>query len=138
MSEEMKDIESIIDQLDKSIPKPTGEVKMDTYGGGADESRIRATRAGFLRLGVELMKAAFAKPVKEDKPNVIDVDLGDLVNDDSVIQFDWFERVEDMTQPERKLNFRDKLIPAVIVTLLLAFLVCAIIGIGTVIWWFST
>ena len=134
VSGKMKNIQTIINELDEEIPRPEHEVKMDVYGGGVDESRIRATKDGFLRLGVEIMKAAYAESTDDNK-EILNVDLDELLTDDSEIQFDWFERVDSITQPERKLSITDRIIPFIIISILLATLACTIIGAGTIIMW---
>ena len=52
------EIQETVRSLDSGISKDNARVLMKQYGGGPDESQIIATRNGFLRLGVELMKAA--------------------------------------------------------------------------------
>ena len=49
---------------------------------------------GFLRLGVELLKAAFAPTGHGGEPNAVEVDIDYLVTADSSINFDWCERKE--------------------------------------------
>ena len=54
-------IKAIIKQLDDEVPREGAKVILEQYGGGPDESQIVANQKGYLRLGVEFLKAAFAK-----------------------------------------------------------------------------
>ena len=137
VSEKMKEIETILADLDERIPRPEKCVQITVYGGGPDESRMRATRDGFLRLGLEIMRAAFAKPTVPEHPHILDVNVDAILTDDSEVGIDWFERVETITQPEVELRFRDKLAPAVIALILIAILICTVVGAGTIIWWIT-
>ena len=72
--------------------------------------KIVATEAGFLRLGVEFLKAASAPSLKGET-TAIAVNLESLVSPESTVTFDWFERVESheqqfkLTQPSSTLRF---------------------------------
>ena len=85
-------IQEAIDLLDSSIPREGARVKLHQYGGGPDEGQVIANEAGFLRLGIEFLKAAFAAPDSSGEPNAVDVDIDYLVTEDSSINFHWFER----------------------------------------------
>src|SRR5688572_15306493 len=59
-------VQDAIAFLDEEVPRGHARVKLDQYGGGPDESRIIANKDGFLRLGVEFLKAAYA-PITDPK-----------------------------------------------------------------------
>lgn len=97
---ELNEIKNIVDGLDKRVSRDGARVQFDIYGGGSDEGRVQANQKGYLRLGIEFLKAAFAPPPKDirDPDNIVDVDIDYLTNKDAPIQFDWFERRDDIPE----------------------------------------
>ena len=87
-------IESVIAALDAAVPKDGAHVVIRQYGGGPDECSIVANERGYLRLGIELLKAAFAPAGHQNRRDAIEVDVDYVIRDDSEIQLDWFERRE--------------------------------------------
>ena len=85
-------VEEAIAALDREVSREGARVKLSQYGGGPDEGQIIANEAGFLRLGVELLKAAFAPSSAGGHPFMVEADIQYLVTEDSDINFDWFER----------------------------------------------
>ncbi len=102
-NEESK-LRQIIENLDQSVSKEGAFVRITNYGGGVSENRIIANRNGYLRLGIEFLKAAFAEKhyLQEKFPNMIDVDLDYLLKHSSVC-IDWFERSEKIPSDFDKL-----------------------------------
>ena len=126
-------IVELIEKLDKLAPKEGAIVKFQQYGGGPDESRIIANRNGYLRFGIELLKASFAEPVNKagDNPNAININL-DFVPKDSEIQFDWFDRTEDLNIKEETSSSWISLFLGIIFVI---FIALSIIGLITAIKW---
>jgi hypothetical protein len=85
-------IKQLIAALDAAVPKDGAAVKVVQTGGGLDESQLLATQSGFLRLGIELLKAAYASAGRVGP----DVDLKYLVDQDGDFLFNWLEKVEEM------------------------------------------
>ena len=98
MNENQNDLQKTIDKLDAELPKADAFVKLEQYGGGPDEGRIIATRNGYLRLGIEFLKAGI-RPLDSERPNDVKVDIEYLLDPDSDISFDWFERRTDIQRP---------------------------------------
>src|SRR5687768_11252279 len=97
-------IQQAIASLDDGIPREGARVKLDQYGGGPDESQIVANKLGFLRLGVEFLKAAYAPTEKET--DSVKVEIEYLLTSDSSIGFDWVERREpDEEEPSPPNGF---------------------------------
>jgi hypothetical protein len=92
----MKDaeIQERIAALDALVSREGALVRLDQYGGGPDESRITANKAGYLRLGIEILKGAYLAYEREPQ---VPIDIGYLTADDSTVAFDWFERTETLT-----------------------------------------
>jgi len=125
--------EELVAKLDALVPREGARVALSQYGGGPDECRVVANRRGYLRLGIEFLRAAFAP---HEKQHVIKADIHYLLTEDSDIGFDWFERREDLppAAPESR--------PGRIVGPIIGFgflgliILCALVGLVTIIRWF--
>lgn len=131
---EAKRIQQTIAELDTLVHKADARVQFSQYGGGSDECLIRATRNGYLRLGIEFMRAAFAQPSSK-APEQIDVDLDYLVTEDSDVQFDWFERHGEIPATPRSESPSSSWLPVVICALLGISLLLMLVGAVTVLRW---
>ena len=133
-------LKKTIKELDESVSKDDAVVQFDIYGGGADEGFIQANQKGYLRLGIEFLKAAFA-PKKSDKKtkNIIDSGIQSLTSDESPIRFDWLERKESISPPisSKPGGFKDaiSLLGCGIVIFIVMFIF--ILGITTMVGWFK-
>jgi hypothetical protein len=98
-------VSRIVDELEQLVPKDGAIVLVEQYGGGPDESSMRATQAGYLRFGIELIKIGLA-PEAETKKG-LRPDLDYLIPDRSPVQFDWFERrdIAELAAPNRPHEF---------------------------------
>lgn len=135
-SPDMEQIKKMVAELDAAVPRAGARVYLSQYGGGPDESKMVANQRGYLRLGIELLQAAFAPPSPKTQQQ-IQVDLRYLLTDDSTVGFDWFERREDLAAATRAERRRSRLIPAILLFGLVAGLMLAAIGFGTVIVWMT-
>src|SRR5436190_7629307 len=90
--------EELVAKFDTLVPRDGACVTLRQYGGGAGESRVIANRRGYLRLGIEFLKAAFAPANKE---HAVKADIRYLLTEDSDVGFDWLERREDLPQSPR-------------------------------------
>jgi hypothetical protein len=124
-------IQDAIAVLEREVPKDHARVRMAQYGGGPDESQIIANRLGFLRLGVEFLKAAYAPISGAGDSTSVTVDLDYLLTEDSY-QFDWFERREPSVERQRRPG---RFVPVVILSSIVAGVVLAIIGLYVVARW---
>lgn len=133
------ELQDIIWKLDAAVPKDGAKVKLAQYGGGPDEGVIVANERGYLRLGVEFLKAAIAEQKKDENANekAISIDLVYLITTDSTINFDWFERTEKIPVDVHKPTVREKFIPIIMIAILITIIVLAAIGFGTVTRWFK-
>jgi hypothetical protein len=132
---DLEDISVLVNRLDALIPRNNANLKLEQYGGGPDESRIIGTQNGYLRLGIEFMRAAIAPKTEPKERDFIEVDLGYLISEDSDVGFDSFERVENFSVPSRQVSIRDRIIPIVMIALFIGFCFCAVVGIATIIGW---
>ncbi|HEX6963746.1 MAG TPA: hypothetical protein VF175_17900 [Lacipirellula sp.] len=86
-------IEPIVAALDQTVPKEGARMFIRQYGGGPDECVVVANEAGYLRLGIELLKAALAPTGFHNRRDAVEIDVDYLLRD-SEVQLDWLERRE--------------------------------------------
>lgn len=129
------EIERVIESLDKEVPQDGAKVRFFQYGGGPDESAIHANKIGYLRLGIEFLKAAFAPQEKSGHPNAIKVSLDYLCDPESDVSFNAFERQEDLKTEPHVETFKNKLIGYCFLSIFIISCCLAIIGIFTVVRW---
>jgi hypothetical protein len=124
--------ESLVTELDELVPRDGACVTLRQYGGGPDESRITANQRGYLRLGIEFLKAAFAPTNKE---NSLKADIGYLLTEDSDVGFDWFERREDLPLPLKPGRRRRIVASAFALGCLVFVAALAVVGLIAVVKW---
>ena len=128
-------IEQAIATLDREVPRDGARVKLRQYGGGPDEGQVIANEAGYLRLGVELLKAGLAPTLPGRDPYTVEADIQYLVTDDSDINFDLFERRDIPEQSTGEPVSR--LVPVLIFVAFMSVLALAVIGLVSVIRWLA-
>ena len=126
------ELSAIVNRLDQDISRDNAKITIQKYGGDLAESFVVGTPNGYLRLGVEFLKAGLAPHASPEKP-AIDVDVEYLIDDDSDVQFDYFERKDQLTIKTYQSSFVDKLIPLVLLGVVGSVLVLAIVGLRTLI-----
>lgn len=100
MNEDQKArVQKLVEELDTLVPHTDAVVVMDVYGGGCDESQITATENGYLRLGIELLKAPSALRFIDGRDVQLDVNLEGLVSEQSDINFHLFH-LDDTLKPD--------------------------------------
>jgi hypothetical protein len=119
--------------LDDAVPRDNARVKFEQYGGGPDESHVIANREGYLRLGVEFLKAAYAPAGIAHSRDAVPVDLDYLVTSDSTVDFDWFERREP--DSASTLDAGSHVVPIIILGMFLSVIGLAAVGLYTVAHW---
>ena len=125
--------EELIAKLDTLVPREGAHVSLAQYGGGPDESCVIANRRGYLRLGIEFLKAAFAP---HEKQHLVKADIRYLLTRDSDVSFDWFERREDLplaTPDDKRVNIVGTIVAF---SVLAVILTCALVGLITIVRWF--
>ena len=141
------EVAELVAQLDEQVAREDAVVKPEQYGGGPDESCIVANRAGYLRFGIEFLKAALAPPMNPDgkAPFDIEVDLDYLVSEDSTVNFIIFERREEFATPEQADNkWNNVFHVGCVVVIMFGIILCivgaaslGIAGMQTIIEWLS-
>jgi hypothetical protein len=105
-------IQNALRDMEESFPTGQAQVRFDFYGGGVDESFIRGTRAGIVRLGICLIRAAL-QPEQRKSINgraQLECDLTTVIHPESDVKFDWIELSDDLDhEPEVQLRTRRRL-----------------------------
>jgi hypothetical protein len=129
-------VKELISALDSEVPREGAKVRLHQYGGGPDESQVQANPAGYLRLGIEFLKAAYQEPDAKS-PHAVDVDLDYMLLPGSTIHFGWFERTEEVSDAygESSLSRFDRLVPFLIFGVLATGVLLAVVGLVSVIRW---
>jgi len=123
-------INQLIAELDQKVPREGAVVKITQIGGGPDESKIVANSTGYLRFGIEFLKAA-VQPLSDKQPSQVEVDLKYLISEDSDFGFDWCERRENVQGKIRvPINKRlsNSFLSLGCYVVVILFLVLAVIG----------
>jgi len=89
-------IQSLVEQLDAAIPRD-GRVVVLSDPDECSNTLVRASKLGYLRLGVELMKAAYVPSRRERSRDMVDPDLAYLTGLEEHCYS--FERSEDIEMP---------------------------------------
>jgi len=130
-------VKKCIAEIDLGAGKENARVLLTRYGGGTDEMMIVATKNGFIRFGLLIMKAAFADEYQEKKEIASRID--DLISPESDCCFDWIELRENIEEPQSEINSS----AANYIAIFILFVVMLITvlgfanGIGVIIGWLS-
>jgi hypothetical protein len=127
-------IRSLLEQLGAAIPKD-GRVVVLTDPDECENTLVRASKLGYLRLGLELMKAAYVPSRRENSRDMVEVDLGYLTGLEQHCYS--FERSEDVEapQPADPPGLIGNVIGVAIVGLILASL---LVGAITILKWLGS
>ena len=68
-------IQSLTKQLDEAVPRE-GHVEVMADPNDPDYRLVRANQLGYLRLGIESLKAAYVSPQSGEKDALLKLDLG--------------------------------------------------------------
>jgi hypothetical protein len=135
-----KRIKDAVEALEQVVPRTGGRVAFEVYGGGPEECRIVANKVGYFRLGLELIKAGYkpAESIEENQSESIDVEIKDLIDEKSELNFDWFRRTE--IWPEKKpvigSNWKLKIVGPIFLAFVVATGTLAVIGLVSTIKFF--
>jgi hypothetical protein len=90
-------IRSLLEQLGAAIPRD-GRVVVITDPDECENTLVRASKLGYLRLGLELMRAAYVPSRRERSRDMVEVDLSYLTGLEQHCYS--FERSEEVEKPE--------------------------------------
>jgi hypothetical protein len=124
---ELDDIKKIIEELDRGISKVGAAVRLDTCD--PNDLYVTATQNGYLRIGVEFLKAAFApQQTSDSESRLIQVDTEYLITKDSSTDFSSFERVDEIVEESQEDSLSDSIVMYLILAVLIAIPIFAVIG----------
>jgi hypothetical protein len=127
------ELRELVDELDRLVPREGAKLKMPA---DTDGNTTVGTQRGYLRLGVELLRAGLA-PIDSTPSEIprIPLDITYLLTADSRTPFELCEideRVEELRPVDRKLGALGQLLAAVVAVVVLGLL---LIGAGVAISW---
>ena len=139
---ELEEIRRVVCELDASVPREGAKVNIQKYDDGTGEESgqafIIANERGYLRLGIEFLKAGLdplAAPEKSagKRPDMILVDLDYVFTEDSDVRFDYFERREDVEAKTEPETWGDKLFIFAVLGVIVAIFALAVVGLVTIV-----
>lgn len=137
-----KQIEEFINQFDVSQLKKDGIFGIYQYGGGPDESYIRANKAGVQLYAIELLKVTIVieETLLNSTENTISLNIDENWMDmDSTIFIDYIEAIDKQAvfppQTNIKSSIKDKLIPYGCGITIFILVTALIVGFVTIFEW---
>jgi hypothetical protein len=136
-----EDLQYIIEKLEADIIKEKATFGIFQYGGGPDESFIKADKEGLKLFALELLKAVkeFDDPENNQEGNLTFGSFdGDWINEGSDTRIDYIEPLagrEASKKQEYKETIGDKLIPYGCGIVALLVIVCFLMGLEELIRW---
>ncbi|MDI9868950.1 hypothetical protein [Flectobacillus roseus] len=135
-------LQKIIDQFDEVELKQQGIFGISQYGGGSDESFVRANKEGLELFALELLKSAqeIESVLSDPEKNIIPFEYEeDWVDENSDIFIQYIEPIADKQKlkpkSEYKSTFLDKLMPFGCGLIAIILLISVVVGLVTIINW---
>jgi hypothetical protein len=137
-----EELQKIIDQFDENELKRQGIFGISQYGGGSDESYLRANKEGLELFALKLLKSAkeIESVLSDPEKNIIHFDYyEDWVDENSDTFIQYIEPIayKQKLKPksEYKLTFVDKLMPFGCGLIAIILLISVLVGLVTVFNW---
>lgn len=133
-----EEIKRVIDQLKTDNPETDALFDINFYGGGPDESFIKANKQGLQLFAAELLQGSIeSKKIIEDKEkNIIPLNhTNEWVNGDVLIDYiePTFATRQKPEEPKKKNKLKHKLIGIGLSIFLLFLVICLIVGFVTIV-----
>jgi hypothetical protein len=137
-----EELQKIIDQFDEDELKRHGIFGISQYGGGSDESFVRANKEGLELFALELLKSAreIENVLSDPEKNIIPFDYDeDWLDENSDTFIHYIEPIADKQKlkpkSEYKSTFVDKLMPFGCVLIAIVLVISVAVGLVTVFNW---
>lgn len=135
-----EELQKIIDQFDEGALKRQGIFGISQYGGGSDESFIRANIEGLELFALELLKAArdTEATLADTEKKIISFDYDeDWIDENSDTFIQYVEPIADkqISKTEHKTTFADRLMPYGCGLVAIILVVSVIVGLVTLFKW---
>ena len=118
-------VEELVQELDTIVARDAARVHLRQYGGGPDETQIIANRSGYLRLGIEFLKAGVAVP---DEKLSVPLDFEYLLTSDSDVSINWAEQRDPVETSPAPETFVQKIGSTVLALSIPVFVLLFIVG----------
>lgn len=107
-----EELQKIIDRFDQDELKRLGIFGISQYGGGPDESFIKANKEGLVLFALELLKAGINSEPKlfgQEKQVIVNFDYDDeWIDENSDTFIHYIELIEDREKPKSKSIHMEK------------------------------
>ncbi len=137
-----EELQKIIAQFDEDELKRQGIFGISQYGGGSDESFVRANKEGLELFALELLKSAreIESVLSDPEKNIIPFDYDeDWVDENSDTFIQYIEPIADKQKlkpkSEYKSTFVDKLMPFGCGLIAIILVISVVVGLVTVFNW---
>ncbi len=133
---EDEDIQRLVDELDASVNREGARLLIYCEHPEPDSCELIGNRQGYLRAGVEFLRAALVPLAPGDSITPIKLDY--LIGYDRSLHVTRLTRQEDVyaaLPPVKKNSWRDKIIGIGCLVLVISFAICGFIGVGQVFSW---
>ena len=137
-----EELQNIIDQFDEEELKRQGIFGISQYGGGSDESFIRANKEGFELFALELLKSArdTEATLADAEKKIIPFDYDeDWIDESSDTFIQYVEPIADKQKlkpkAEHKTTIADRLMPYGCGFVAIVLVVSIIVGLVTLFKW---
>src|SRR5450631_2670511 len=131
-----EDIRRRVDELDASVNREGARFLIYCEHPEPDSCELIANRQGYLRAGIELLRAAIAPLAPGDSITPIKIDY--LIGYERSLQVKRLTRQEDVyagLPPLKKNSWKDKAVGIGCLVLVVFFAICGFMGVGQVFSW---
>lgn len=134
-----EELQKIIDRFDQDELKRLGIFGISQYGGGPDESFIKANKEGLVLFALELLKAGINYEPKlfgQEKQVIVNFDYDDeWIDENSDTFIHYIELIEDREKPKSKSTFVEKAMAVGCFIGAIIALIPLVVGVITILNW---
>lgn len=135
-------LQKIIEELEVEVAKDKATFGIFQYGGGSDESFIKADKGGLMLFALEILKAAnkYDITLNDKNKNIIPIKFKESwFSDQSDTVVQYIEPVNERLPNEKPVNHKDtifdKLLPFGCYAVLIFLVATLLVGLWTLVKW---